>query len=90
MSRQCEICGKTYQKGNLVPRGIGNRVTKRTTNRNSANLRIKRFLIDGKKIKVRLCASCLKRLKKDEKDFAEKLANEENKSVKESLLAKSN
>jgi ribosomal protein L28 len=73
MPRQCEICGKTYQKGNLVPRGIGNRVTKRTISKNRVNLRIKRFLINGKKVKVRLCASCLKRLKKDERDFAENL-----------------
>lgn len=73
MSRQCEICGKTYQKGNLVPRGIGNRVTRRTTSRNNVNLRVKRFLIDGRKVKVRLCSSCLKRLKKDERDFAKSL-----------------
>ena len=73
MSKQCEICGKTYQKGNLVPRGIGNRVTKRTIRRNSVNLRTKRFEIDGRKIKVKLCASCLKRLKKDERDFAKSL-----------------
>ena len=75
MPKQCEICGKTYQKANLVPRGIGNRVTKRTASRNSANLRVKRFLINGRKVKVRLCASCLKRLKKDEKDFAKSLEN---------------
>ena len=30
MSKQCQVCGKIYQKGNLVPRGIGNRVTRRT------------------------------------------------------------
>ncbi len=73
MSKQCQICGKTYQKGNLVPRGIGNRVTRRTTNRNSVNLRVKRFLINGRKVKIILCSSCLKRLKKDEKDLAKSL-----------------
>jgi len=75
MSKQCQICGKTYQKGNLVPRGIGNRVTRRTINRNSINLRVKRFKIDGKNVKVRLCASCLKRIKKDQADV-EKLIKE--------------
>jgi ribosomal protein L28 len=69
MSRACEICGKTYQIANLVPRGIGNRVTKRTKTHNKANLRIKRFLINGVKVKFKLCASCLKRIKKEEKDI---------------------
>ena len=75
MSKQCQICGKTYQKGNLVPRGIGNRVTRRTISRNSINLRVKRFLINGTKVKVRLCASCLKRIKKDERDIEKVLAD---------------
>ncbi|MBW6441828.1 50S ribosomal protein L28 [Patescibacteria group bacterium] len=91
MSKQCEICGKTYQKGNLVPRGIGNRVTKRTIHRNSVNLRTKRFEINGRKIKVKLCASCLKRLKKDERDFAKSLeeTNVDAKSL-EALAVQSN
>ena len=75
MSKECQICGKTYQKGNLVPRGIGNRVTRRTIHRNSINLRVKRFLINGTKVKVRLCASCLKRIKKDERDIEKALAD---------------
>jgi len=75
MSKECQICGKTYQKGNLVPRGIGNRVTGRTIHRNSINLRVKRFLINGTKVKVRLCASCLKRIKKDERDIEKVLAD---------------
>jgi large subunit ribosomal protein L28 len=65
MSKICEICGKGYLKGNLVPRGVGRRVTKRTIHRQQPNLRIKRLLVGGVKIKVRMCASCLKRLKKD-------------------------
>ena len=69
MSRVCQICGKGYQKGNLVPRGIGNRCTGRTIARNSINLRVKRFLINGKKVKFRLCSSCLKRITKEERDF---------------------
>jgi ribosomal protein L28 len=70
MSRVCQICGKKYQKGNLVPRGIGNRVTRRSITQFKPNLRVKRMEIDGKKQKVILCASCLKRLKKDEKEKA--------------------
>ncbi|NMB91922.1 hypothetical protein GYA37_03700 [candidate division WWE3 bacterium] len=69
MSRVCDICGKTYQKSNLVPRGIGNRVTRRTKSHNKANLRVKRFLINGVRVKFKLCASCLKRIKKEDKDM---------------------
>jgi ribosomal protein L28 len=65
MSRICEICGKGYLKAKLVPRGVGNRVTKRTTIHRMANLRVKRFLIDGVKVKFLLCAGCLKRLNRD-------------------------
>lgn len=77
MSKQCQICGKTYQKGNLVPRGIGNRVTRRTTRRNSVNLRTKRFEINGAKVKLILCSSCLKRLKKDERDLEKAIKDSE-------------
>jgi ribosomal protein L28 len=83
MSKQCQICGKTYQKGNLVPRGIGNRVTRRTINRNSVNLRIKRFVIDGKTVKLRLCSSCLKRIKKDQADIDKLLKESESVENKE-------
>jgi ribosomal protein L28 len=65
MSRMCEFCGKSYQKANLVPRGIGNRVTKRTATQKKANLRSKRLDMGGVKVRVTICASCLKRLKKD-------------------------
>ena len=77
MSKACQICGKTYQKGNLVSRGIGNRVTRRTTTRNSVNLRVNRFDIGGKKVKLILCSSCLKRLKKDEKDIEKAMKESE-------------
>ncbi len=66
MSRICQICGKGYLKGNLVPRGVGKRVTRRTIMHQLPNLRIKRLDFGGSKIKVQLCASCLKRLKKDQ------------------------
>ena len=85
MSKQCQVCGKMYQKGNLVPRGIGNRVTRRTTTRNSVNLRVKRFLINGSKVKVVLCSSCLKRIKKDEKEIAALLEAGKSEESNESL-----
>ena len=85
MSKKCQICGKTYQKGKLVSRGIGNRVTRRTKSRNSVNLRVKRFDVNGSKVKVILCSSCLKRLKKDEKELAKILEEGKIKPVKSSI-----
>lgn len=74
MSKICEFCGKTYQKGNLVPRGVGNRVTRRTTTKRLANLRNKRIEINGRMVRVVICASCLKRMNKDIKDANARLA----------------
>jgi len=65
MSKICDICGKGYLKGNLVPRGVGKRVTRRTTMRQQPNLRVKRLDLGGNTISVQMCTSCLKRLKKD-------------------------
>ncbi len=72
MSKICDICEKGYQKGNLVPRGIGRRVTKRTITMRHPNLRSKHFTINGSNIHLMICSSCLKRLK-----FEEKLAKVE-------------
>ncbi|MCA9308356.1 50S ribosomal protein L28 [candidate division WWE3 bacterium] len=63
MARICEICGKGYIKGNHVPRGIGNRVNGRTIRRQHPNLRNKKLEINGMRVRVKLCASCLKRIK---------------------------
>jgi ribosomal protein L28 len=60
-------------KGHIVPRGVGNRVTKRTIIRRMANLRSKRFEINGVKVKLLLCSSCLKRIKKDARDAQAKV-----------------
>ena len=62
MARVCDICQKGYLKGNLVPRGIGRRVTGRTINRQKPNLRTKKIDINGQNVKVKICSSCLKRL----------------------------
>ena len=71
MARICEICEKRYLKANLVPRGVGRRVTRRTITTQKPNLRSKKFVLDGQSIKVKICASCLKRLKFDEKKAKE-------------------
>lgn len=66
MSKICDVCGKGYQKGNLVPRGIGRRVTKRTIIARQPNLRTKHFVINGTNVKLQICSSCLKRVKFEE------------------------
>ncbi len=63
MSRICDICEKGYLKGNLVPRGIGNRVTNRAIKKQKPNLRRKKITIQGTTVTANICASCLKRLK---------------------------
>ena len=77
MSKICQVCGKQAQKGNLVPRGVGKRVTRRTIAQRQPNLRVKRFSVDGNTVKMLLCASCLKRIKYDAKQ-AEVAAKAEN------------
>lgn len=62
MSRICDVCGKGYLKGNQVPRGVGRRVTRRTTIHQGPNLRTKTLEINGSKTRVKLCTSCLKRI----------------------------
>jgi ribosomal protein L28 len=63
MAKVCELCQKGYLKANQVPRGIGRRVTRRTTVKQNPNLRTKKFVINGTSLTVKLCASCLKRMK---------------------------
>lgn len=81
MSKICVFCGKSYQKGNLVPRGIGNRVTNRAITHQNANLRNKRININGTSLKVKICSSCLKRMKFEQKKI-EKAAETVSTSVK--------
>ncbi|MBP7927981.1 50S ribosomal protein L28 [Patescibacteria group bacterium] len=63
MSKVCDICAKGALKGNLVKRGIGRRVTRRTIMKQEVNLFDKKIKIDNTTIKVKICSSCLKRLK---------------------------
>jgi len=62
MSRICDICEKSYMKGNLVPRGVGRRVTNRAIRRQQPNLRKKKITLEGQNITVNICSSCLKRM----------------------------
>lgn len=69
MAKICAICEKGYKKGNAVPRGIGRRVTRRTIRRQEPNLRKVRVDLsgDGNFKRIRVCASCLKKLRKEDK-----------------------
>lgn len=71
MSLVCEMCLKSYNRGNLVKRLIGNRVARRTTRRQQPNLRNKRIEVEGKMVRVKLCTSCLKKIKSQTKVQAE-------------------
>lgn len=71
MSRICDICGKTAIKGNKVARGIGNRVTRRSISMQQPNLRNKKVVIKGTPMTIKVCTSCLSRMKK-EASLAEK------------------
>ena len=85
MAKICQICGKGGLKGNQVPRGVGKRVTRRTIIKQEVNLRAKKFIIDGKSIGLRICTSCLKRIKFEErKAFAQ-----DNQVVEASAVKKS-
>ena len=58
MARICEICGKGVSVGNNVSHA--NNRTKRIF---KPNLKTFKFLIDGRKMKVKLCMTCLKKRK---------------------------
>lgn len=73
MARVCELCEKSTLKGNLVPRGIGRRVTRRTIRHQKPNLRTVRMALEegGNKVTLRICTSCLKKLKRENKTVEE-------------------
>lgn len=74
MANVCDICQKSYLKGNLVPRGIGRRVTNRAIKKQKPNIRRKKIVIDGTPQKINICASCLKRMKFDKNQEENKQA----------------
>jgi ribosomal protein L28 len=75
MAMICQFCEKTYQRGNKVPRGIADRVIRRTTKRFVPNIRNKKLEINGRNVRVQICSSCLKRLKKDQRDLEATIAS---------------
>ncbi len=81
MAKACEICGKTYLKGNLVPRGIGRRVTNRAIRKQKPNLRSKKIELEGRSYTVTMCASCLKRLKFNAKKKAQDSIREQSQTT---------
>ncbi len=74
MARVCDVCEKKYLKGNLVPRGVGRRVTNRAIKKQQPNLRKKKFTIEGRSISLNICASCLKRIGFDQNKLKEAAA----------------
>lgn len=69
MSKVCQLCQKSYLKGNQIARGIGRRVARRTLKHQKVNLRSKKLIINGTPLKVLLCASCLKRINFEAKNI---------------------
>ncbi len=59
MAYRCDICGKAKQFGHNV--SFSQRKTKRTW---KPNLQIKRLDIGGEKLKLKVCAQCLRTIKK--------------------------
>lgn len=76
MSRICDICQKTYLKGNQVQRGVGRRVTRRSIIKQLPNLRSKKLVINGIPLRLLICTSCLKRSR-----FADKKEKEAEKAL---------
>ncbi|MBU1017371.1 MAG: 50S ribosomal protein L28 [Patescibacteria group bacterium] len=55
--RKCQFCGKSSQKGNQISHSAV-----KTIKRTYPNLRVKCLEINGKKVKVKICAKCLKKI----------------------------
>lgn len=65
MAYRCEVCGKSKQFGHNV--SFSQRKTKRVF---KPNLQTKRFQVGTNKVTVKVCAQCLRRLKKEQADKA--------------------
>ena len=65
---RCEICGKKSVKGKKIIRtGTGKWIKKRVTVVRKPNLQWVTIMKTGKKKRIRVCAKCLKKLKKEAK-----------------------
>ncbi len=67
MARKCEKCGKGIMYGNNVSHS--KRRTKRIF---KPNLQYVRLMVGGKYTRMRLCASCIKLIRKSQKTQASK------------------
>ncbi len=61
MARECEICGKSSQKGKKIKLIWG--VKYRSIRHRQPNLRKTTVLVDNEPVKTRICTSCLKSIK---------------------------
>ncbi|PIS15347.1 50S ribosomal protein L28 [Candidatus Shapirobacteria bacterium CG09_land_8_20_14_0_10_38_17] len=65
---RCQICGKKPVRGNKVIRtGTGKWIKKRVAVLRKPNLQSVTIIKDGQKKKLRVCAKCLKKLRKEGK-----------------------
>lgn len=69
MSKKCYVCGKKVMRGNSIARrgkakkegGVGKKTTGISKRNFLPNLQTKRTIEDGKKIKISVCAKCIKK-----------------------------
>ncbi|MDQ7778372.1 MAG: 50S ribosomal protein L28 [Planctomycetota bacterium] len=68
MSRVCEICGKRPSRGHAIERrglakkkgGVGRKITGKTKRNFRPNLQNVRAFVNGKTVRMRVCASCIR------------------------------
>jgi ribosomal protein L28 len=61
MARECEICGKSSQKGKKIKLIWG--LKYRSIRHRQPNLRKTTVLVDGEPVRTRVCTNCLKNIK---------------------------
>jgi large subunit ribosomal protein L28 len=69
MSYECAYCGKKTASGYQITRrglakkkgGVGKKITGRTKRKFRPNLQRVRAIIDGRRLRVKICAKCLKK-----------------------------
>ena len=67
---QCAICGKGVQTSNLVSFS-----KQRTKVARKPNLHSHKMMIDGSKVKIKVCTTCKRSLRLGERNAAQKQAN---------------
>ncbi len=68
MARECYVCGKKPVAGRTISRrgmakskgGVGQRITGVTKRRFLPNLQSVKAVVDGKTMKIKACAKCIK------------------------------